>query len=99
MENQATLGRPKVIVLRTDDQVFTFKDHSGTEWHWNASEGMRLVEASGRTPLAFYPSDHGLTVEILRKQYESLDEAYALTTDLSRPILFVPFFDGNAQWR
>nr|WP_309696661.1 hypothetical protein [Armatimonas sp.] len=87
---------PKVIVLHTDDQVFCFTDSNGCEWHWNAGAGIRLVEASGRQPMTLYPSDHGLTVEYLQKQYPDLDLDYARTTDVTRPILFVPFWNGTS---
>ena len=95
MENP-TQEAPKVVYLHVTDQVFSFKDEEGWEWHWNASAGMRLVERTPRPPCAFYPSDHGLTIEHLRKQYTGLDESYALTTDLREPILFVPFPGGTS---
>jgi hypothetical protein len=86
----------EIVVLNLSDQVFTFVDALGGEWHWNASQGMRIVEASGRKPCAFYPSDHGLDIPQLQRQYETLDLDYAKTTDLTRPILFVPFHDGTS---
>ena len=87
---------PKVIVLHTDDQVFGFTDSQGYEWHWNAGAGMRLVEASGRQPLTFFPGDHGLTIPYLQRQYPDLDLEYAKTTNLTRPVLFVPFEGGTS---
>ena len=87
---------PKVIELNLSDQVFTFTDSEGWQWHWNASAGMRLVQASGRQPLTFYPSDHGLSLKHLQKQYPDLDLDYAKTTDIRRPILFVPFRDRTS---
>jgi hypothetical protein len=90
------MGETEIVVLNLTDQVFTFVDALGGEWHWNASQGMRIVEASGRAPCAFYPSDHGLDIPQLQRQYESLDLDYAKTTDLTRPILFVPFHDGTS---
>ena len=35
---------PKIIELNLSDQVFTFTDTTGTQWHWNASKGYRLIE-------------------------------------------------------
>ena len=29
---------PTVMELNLSDQVFTFTDATGTEWHWNASK-------------------------------------------------------------
>ena len=94
--NTSIAEETKVIFLNVTDQVFSFKDDSGTEWHWNASAGMRLIEQAPRPPCAFHPSEHGLTIEHLHKQYTGLDESYALTTDLRQPILFVPFPGGTS---
>ncbi|MGC4044735.1 MAG: hypothetical protein QM758_13160 [Armatimonas sp.] len=86
---------PGILLLSLSDQVFTFVDAEGGQWHWNASEGMRIALASGREPLAFYPTDHGLDIPQLQSQYTDLDLEYALTTDLTKPILFIPFWDGT----
>ncbi len=87
---------PEVIIIGVTDQVFTFKDDSGTEWHWNASAGMRIADASGRPPSAFYPSDHGLDIPQLLRQYPDLDLDYARKADTTKPILFVPFPGGTS---
>ena len=87
---------PRVIALNLSDQVFTFTDATGTEWHWNASLGYRLIEQTPRPPMEFYPSDCGIDMAHLRERYPDLDEEYAKTVDLSRPILFVPFYDGTS---
>ena len=86
----------RTLVLLVDDQIFTFTDASGIQWHWNASAGMRIALSDGRTPLAFWPEDHGLTIQQVQSQYPELDLDYARTADLSRPILFVPFHDGTS---
>ncbi|MGC4044856.1 MAG: hypothetical protein QM758_13770 [Armatimonas sp.] len=90
------LETPAIIILSMSDQVFQFTDEEGTEWHWNASQGMRIALASGKGPMAFYPSDCGLDEAQVRSQYPELDETYALTTDLSKPVLFVPFTNGTS---
>ena len=92
----AAQDSPRTVVLCVTDQVFTFRDDSGTEWHWNASAGMRIADASGRPPSAFYPSDHGLDIPQLLKQYPDLDLDYARKADTTRPILFVPFEGGTS---
>lgn len=88
--------KTKVIELSLSDQVFTFTDATGTQWHWNASKGYRLIEQSPRTPLEFWPSDHGIDLAHLRHRYPDLNEEYAKTVDLSKPILFVPFEGGTS---
>ena len=96
MSSPTTKQIPKVIELNLSDQVFTFTDATGTEWHWNASKGYRLIEQAPRPPMEFYPSDCGIDMAHLRKRYPDLDEEYARTVDLSRPILFVPFEGGTS---
>jgi hypothetical protein len=94
--SQEELESPGIVVLRTDDQVYQFIEEDGCEWHWNASEGMRIAQASGRKPRAFYPADSDLDAAQLKRQYPDLDEAYAYATDLTKPILFIPFKDGTS---
>jgi hypothetical protein len=90
------MSSPKIIELNLSDQVFTFTDATGTEWHWNASKGYRLIEQSPRPSLEFWPSDHGIDLAHLHHRYPDLDEQYARTVDLSKPILFVPFEGGTS---
>jgi hypothetical protein len=85
-----------VMDLLPTDQVYSFEDNKGTEWHWNASLGMRLIELVSREPKLFYPSDHGIDLAHLRQRYPDIDENHAAKADLSRPILFVPFHDGTS---
>ena len=87
---------PRFVELDLSDQVFTFTDATGTEWHWNASLGYRLIGQAPREALEFYPSDCDIDMVHIRRRYPDLDEEYAKTVDLSRPILFVPFHDGTS---
>ena len=86
----------RLVELQVTDQVFTFTDAMGTQWHWNASLGYRLIEQAPREPMAFYPAGSGIDMAHLRQRYPTLDEEYAKTADLLRPILFVPFHDGTS---
>ncbi len=85
-----------VMDLLPTDQVYSFEDNKGTEWHWNASLGMRLIELVPRETKLFYPCDHGIDLAHLRKRYPDIDESHAAKADLSVPILFVPFHDGTS---
>ena len=44
----------------------------------------------GREMLLFSLIDHEVTLEKIHELYEGLDEEYALTTDLTKPLLFLP---------
>lgn len=85
-----------LFVTWWDDQVYSMTDAAtGEQWFWNASAGMRLAEVRGEM-VAISLQELGVTVEMLRQQYPELDEAYALTTNIARPLLFVPY-KGNLQ--
>jgi hypothetical protein len=77
------------------DEKFEFQ-HEGHTYVWNVTNAWRLIEATPREPDYFRPAEQGVTVEHLKMRYPSLDWEYAKTTDLSRPLLFVPF-QGKAQ--
>jgi hypothetical protein len=82
-----------VLKIRSlSDQVYSMEDEAGWQWHWSVSEGRRLAEARGELCTVSL-AEMGVNVDFIRRQYDGLDEAYALTTDLSRPLLFVPFRD------
>ncbi len=81
-----------------DDQIFSMDDaDSGLTYHWNASEGRRLAERRGDI-LDFCPSDFGIDIAHIRERYQKLDEAYAMFTDLTVPLLFVPFAGKTTEW-
>lgn len=80
-----------VLTIRSlTDQVYSMEDEEGRQWHWSVAEGRRLAEARGEL-FTVSLAQMGVTREFIRRQYEGLDEAYALTTDLTEPLLFVPF--------
>jgi hypothetical protein len=85
--------RPDGAVMKIrnlTDQVYSMEDNEGWQWHWNVSEGRRLAEARGEL-VTISLSELGVTAERIRRQYDGLNEAYAMTTDLSEPLLFIPF--------
>ena len=77
------------------DQVYSFEDADGWQYHWNVSEGMRLATARGEL-LAFSPKENGITAEDVEHRYPDIDVHHALKSDLTKPLLFVPF-KGKAQ--
>jgi hypothetical protein len=85
--------RPDGAVIKIQnltDQVYSMEDEEGWQHHWSVSEGRRIAEARGDL-FTVSLSELGVTVERIRRQYDGMDEAYALTTDLTEPLLFVPF--------
>jgi hypothetical protein len=74
------------------DQVYSFEDETGTQWHWSIAVARHLAEADGILEMISL-RDLGITLEFVRDQYPGMDEEYALTTDLDKPLLFVPFRD------
>jgi hypothetical protein len=83
-------GSLRLEVRSLEDQVYSMEDTDGTTYYWNATEGRRLAERAGAV-LDFCPADFGIDLAHIRERYHNLNEAYALFTDLSEPLLFVPF--------
>ncbi len=71
------------------DEVFSTEDLQGTQYHWNVTKGRRIAEKRGEVHIVSL-SQMGATIERIREQYDGMNEFYALTTDLSKPLLFVP---------
>lgn len=91
-----TLIRPdgtEIELGSANDQVYSFQDEDGTQYHWSIREARKRAEANCVLG-DFSLEEAGITPDLLRKMYPSLDEAYAMTTDLSRPLLFLPL-DGK----
>jgi hypothetical protein len=87
-----TLIRPDGAVIelgRAEDQVYSFQEEDGTQYHWSVAEARKRAEANAVLG-ALSLEEAGVTPDLLRRMYPDLDEVYALTTDLSRPLLFVP---------
>src|ERR1051325_1946903 len=85
--------RPDGAVLQIKnltDQVYSLEDEQGWQYHWSVTEAKARPEARGELYTVSL-SDMGVTPEKVRERYDGLDEAYAMTTDLTRPLIFVPF--------
>ena len=76
------------------DQVYSFEDDDGTQYHWSVAEASRRALLRGQYWTVSL-SEIGLTCASIRARYQGLDEARALTRDLSKPLLFVPFKDSH----
>lgn len=72
------------------DEVYHMTDADGSTYQWNVALGRQLAQKRGKV-IAFYPAEFGITTEHIRGRYPELDEAYAMTCPLARPLLFVPF--------
>jgi hypothetical protein len=71
--------------------TFTHEAPDGTLRAWDVTRAQQIVE-DGRSPMRFSLSDHGVTVEKIRELYADIDEEYAMTSYLARPLIFIPFF-------
>jgi hypothetical protein len=77
------------------DQIYSLEDEKGWQHHWNVTEGMRIAAARGGLTY-FSPTEYDVTVEEIHRVYQDLNIAHALTTNLTRPILFV-MLNGHMQ--
>lgn len=90
------LVRPDGAILHLGsltDQVYSFEDEEGWQYHWSVYEAKQRAEKNSELG-TFSVQEAGITTDLLLRMYPDLDEAYALTTDLMRPLLFVPL-DGK----
>jgi molybdopterin/thiamine biosynthesis adenylyltransferase len=84
------------VVLRIrnlEDQVYSMQDDVGAQYHWSVSEALELAQKRGEL-VTISLSEMGVTPERVLHHYDGLNIAYAMTTDLSKPLLFIPF-DGQ----
>jgi hypothetical protein len=88
------VGRDTVEIGIAVCEVYEFTDgEDGRRYLWNATEGRRIAEASGRDIVAVYPEQAGITKENLSTFAPDLDlrRAQALPgAALLVPLLFVP---------
>lgn len=88
------VSHPTVLVAKRPDithQSFTHVAEDGMMRAWDVTEGNRLAATDHK--LMLFPLDyHQVTPEKVRGFYPELNGAYALSTDLTRPLLFIPFF-------
>ena len=72
------------------DQVYSYETDDGWQYHWSIAEVKRRAEARGElTTISL--RETGMTLATVRLMNQGLDETYAMTTNLLKPILFVPF--------
>ena len=79
----------EVTIENPLDQVFSTETDAGVQYHWNVTQGIRLAQKRGIVHIVSL-SQMGVTIESIREQYDGMNELYALSTDLSLPIAFVP---------
>lgn len=72
--------------------AYTHEAADGTLRAWDVTRGQQMA-VDTHQPMLFGLAEHGITPEKVRQLYEGLDETYALTTDLARPLLMIPFSD------
>src|SRR5690242_11289552 len=83
-----------IIPLWATHQVFVHQADDGTIRGWDATLGNEIA-ADGRSPMLFGLADHSVTDELIKWLCPELDEEHAMTRDLSRPLLFIPFGEAG----
>lgn len=79
----------ELVIENPFDQVFSTETEEGVQYHWNVTKGLRLARERGVIHVVSL-TQMGVTLEGIRAQYDGLNEAHALTTDLSHPLVFAP---------
>ena len=69
--------------------TFVHEAPDGRVRAWDVTAAGQIV-ADGRKPGRFSLKDYRVTLEFILEHYEGIDEAYARTRDLSKPLIAVP---------
>ena len=81
---------PRVIIVGSlSDQVYSYEDETGRQFHWSVTSALAFAQARNEV-FTISLQEMGVTLPLVREQYQGLDERHALTCDLSQPLLFVP---------
>lgn len=78
-----------VVVGTLQDQVYSYEDETGRQFHWSVTAALVFAQAKNEV-FTISLSEMGVTLPLVRAQYQGLDERHALSCDLSQPLLFVP---------
>ena len=74
------------------DQIYTWDAPGGEQWHWSILAATAFAQARNEV-VVISLAEMEITAPMLLHLYPDIDPAYALTTDLSRPLLFAPIGD------
>jgi len=77
------------------NETFSFTDQDGVGYVWNVTKALKIIKESPRETVMFAPAEQGVTIEHIRQRYPDIDLEKAKKTDLSQPLLFIPF-QGNS---
>ena len=71
------------------DQIYTWNAPSGEQWHWSIVAATAFAHARNEIR-SISLADMDMTLGLLLRLYPDINVEYALTTDVSQPLLFVP---------
>lgn len=83
-------GFIRLSLCSPTDEAFSMHDIDGWQYHWNVTRARTIAEQSGQL-FRFRPADFSLTLDLVKEQYPDMDADYAMTTNLSRPLLLTLF--------
>ena len=84
----------EILLGSLRDQVYSMQDEQGWQYYWSVAEATRRA-LTGAEWLVFSLTEAGITPEVIRRLYDGMDETFALTRDLSCPLLFVPLGESH----
>lgn len=77
------------ISLEAGDQIYSWEAPDGYEYHWSVKLAMAYAQARNEVIMVSL-SESGIDWLAFMEMCPEVDFDYALTTDLTRPLLFVP---------
>ena len=74
------------------DQIYTWDAPGGEQWYWSILAATAFAQARNEV-VVISLAEMEITGPMLLHLYPDIDPGYALTTDLSQPLLFAPIGD------
>ena len=74
------------------DQIYTWDAPDKTQWYWSILAATAFAQARNEV-VVISLAEMEITAPMLLHLYPDIDPVYALTTDLSQPLLFAPIGD------
>ncbi len=72
------------------DQVYCLDAEDGWQYYWSVAAGLKIAREKGVLHSVCL-SESGITLDMLSRLAPEIDRDYALMTDLTQPLLFIPF--------
>jgi DNA repair protein RadC len=86
-----SIREPLLVFISPGDESYRHVAQDGTVRVWDVTVG-NAIARSGHELMRFPLAWHGVTPEKVLELYDGIEVEHAMGTDLTKPLLFIPFF-------